>query len=292
MKKDTSSSIGDEVESRINLAYSTVLSIWKRSLELQVDLSNRLQSTKAVTKKSIDRLENELLTMLSNLRDHYRRIDPLLKLADQRYTIFSELENRLEHYLESLRFLPKDKEAFLGETGHKNTRYTFMDLAYIPACRSFVTVNGERMLLLSPLANLLQEYLENVAATYSKDQVDYLISERVNRERAYVLQSNPGALLDRVAKPKKQRTRESIEKEKDYLFLLDQYEKWRVKHIEETQRKRFNPKDWLQSRNKWSNKTEMLFLKHAEENLDDETEIARIIRYAQKMKRESDRNNE
>jgi hypothetical protein len=122
------------------------------------------------------------------------------------------------------------------------------------------------------------------------------VDHRYSAELEDIYQALPGLLayynsLDQV-KPRKSRTTESMEKEKDYLYLLDQYEKWKAKQIEETQRKRFNPKDWLQSRKKWSNKTETLFLKHAEEDLDDETEIARIIRYAQKMKRESDRNNE
>ena len=222
--KATSSSIGNEVESRINRAYSTILAIWKRSVELQVDLSERLHSTKTVSAKFVDQVASEFRTMLSKLREDYLRIDPLLTLADQRYTIFFELENRIEHYLNSLKFLPKGRDDFLGATGHKTTRYIFMELAYTPACRKFVLVDGEKMLLLSPLANLLQEYLENVEATFSEEQVEYLIRERVSRERDYLLQRFPRVvppvLSTEQATPKRGRRPKADLKSRDNRELL------------------------------------------------------------------------
>lgn len=292
-KKATSSSIGNEVESRINRAYSTILAIWKRSVELQVDLSERLHSTKTVSAKFVDQVASEFRTMLSKLREDYLRIDPLLTLADRSYTIFFELENRIEHYLESLKFLPKERDDFLGATGHKTTRYVFMELAYTPACKKLVFVDGEKMLLLSPLANLLQEYLENVEATFSEEQVEYLIRERVTRERDYLLQRFPGAISSSSTKPKKSRSSEAIEKERDYLFLLDQYEKWQAKRREDTGRKRLNPKDWLEDFDSWTSKSRRLFDKRTESEEDpDDIVIVAIIKYAQKMKREREGSDE
>lgn len=292
-KKATSSSIGNEIASRINRAYSTILAIWKRSVELQVDLSERLQSKKTVSAKFVDQVASEFRTMLSKLREDYLRIDPLLTLADQRYTIFFELENRIEHYLDSIKFLPMGRDDFLGATGHKTTRYIFMELAYTPACKKFVLVDGEKMLLLSPLANLLQEYLENVEATFSEEQVEYLIRERVNRERDYLLQRFPGAISSSPTKSKKSRSSGAIEKERDYLFLLDQYEKWQAKRREDTGRKRFNPKDWLKDFDSWTSKSQRLFDKWTESEEDpDDIVIVAIIKYAQKMKREREGSDE
>lgn len=94
-------------------------------------------------------------------------------------------------------------------------------------------------------------------------------------------------------KSKKSRSSGAIEKERDYLFLLDQYEKWKVKQREDTGRKRFNPKDWLKDFDSWTSKSQRLFDRWTEsEEGPDDIVIVAIIKYAQKMKREREGSDE
>jgi len=101
------------------------------------------------------------------------------------------------------------------------------------------------------------------------------------------------AIKSRVANPKQE------EKEKDYLYLLDQYDRWQAKEAEKTGRKRFNAKEWLQEYDRWNDKTLAIYKKYVSTRsdgggcveYDPSTKVAQdrldsIIKYAQKMKRE------
>jgi len=110
-----------------------------------------------------------------------------------------------------------------------------------------------------------------------------------------VYRSLPGILTYQNSlttnKPKKSRSSEAIQKENDFLYLLGRYEDWQAKKTEETQRKRFNPKEWLEDFDSWTQKSRDLFEKYAESE-DDNSEIDKIIKYAQKIKRERSKGGE
>ena len=88
-----------------------------------------------------------------------------------------------------------------------------------------------------------------------------------------------------LSKPKKSRSPEAIQKEKDLLYLLDQYESWKAKTTEKTRKKRLNSKDWLECRKQWPEKTEKLFVKYADQLLDDEIEIENLLDNARKYRK-------
>jgi hypothetical protein len=279
-KKATSSSshsIWAETERRIVQGYSEIQAIWYRSLDLQVDLSRQLQSKKKVSEKILEEISNEFGSMLKKLRECFGKVRPYLSEADSKYTIFSDLEDLIAEYLESLKLLPKDKDVFLGRTGHKNTRYTFWNLAYCAERQIHMRIKGELVLFVSPLANLLNELLEDMPCEYTDAEVDFLITQRVKKERDYLLLRLPGVVPLVVSKPKKSRSQEAIQKENDLLYLLDQYESWKAKTTEKTRRKRLNSKDWLECRKQWPEKTEKLFVKYADQLLDDEIEIENLL---------------
>jgi hypothetical protein len=114
-------------------------------------------------------------------------------------------------------------------------------------------------------------------------------------ELEIVYRSLPGILAyqnsSTANKPKKSRSLEAIRKEKDFLYLLDRYEAWQAKKTEETRRRRFNPEKWLEDFDSWTQKSKDLFAKYAESE-DDNSEIIKIIRYAQKIKRERSKGGE
>ena len=114
-------------------------------------------------------------------------------------------------------------------------------------------------------------------------------------ELEIVYRSLPGILTYQNSlttnKPKKSRSSEAIQKENDFLYLLGRYEDWQAKKTEETQRKRFNPKEWLEDFDSWTQKSRDLFEKYAESE-DDNSEIDKIIKYAQKITRERSKGGE
>lgn len=220
----SSPSIWAEAERRIVQAYSEIQEIWYRSLDLQVDLSNRLQSETTVSEKNLKELARVWEASLKKLREGFSKVRPYLSEADSKYTIFSDLEDLIVEYLESLKLLPKEKDAFLGQTGHKNTRYTFWNLAYIAERREQIRVNGELLLFVSPLANLLDELLYEMPLDYTDDEVDFLIRQRVEKERGYLLQRLPGvvslAVSKEQSKPKRGRRPKADLKSRDNRELL------------------------------------------------------------------------
>jgi hypothetical protein len=121
------------------------------------------------------------------------------------------------------------------------------------------------------------------------------IKERVESERKRIVDRLPGILAYQNSlttnKPKKSRSSEAIQKENDFLYLLDQYEKWKAKTTEETRRKRLNSKEWFKDFDSWTQKSRNLFEKYAESE-DDNSEIDKIIKYAQKIKRERSKGGE
>lgn len=299
-KKATSSSspsIWAEAERRIVQAYSEIQEIWYRSLDLQVDLSKQLQSETTVSEKTLNEFTREFGAMLKKLREGFSKVRPYLSEADSKYTIFSDLEDLIVEYLESLKLLPKEKDAFLGQTGHKNTRYTFWNLAYLAEQQKRIRINGELLLFVSPLANLLDKLLYEMPLDYTEAEVDFLIRQRVEEERGYLLQRLPGVISLVVSKeqskPKKSRDAKAIQKEKGRLYLLDQYESWKAKTAQETGRKKLNPKDWYKNFATWNPKSKRLFDKYAKSGLgDDNSDIVSIIKYAQKIKRERSKGGE
>ena len=148
-----------------------------------MDLSKQLQSETTVSEKTLKELARELGAMLKKLREGFSKVRPYLSEADSKYTIFSDLEDLIVEYLESLKLLPKEKDAFLGQTGHKNTRYTFWNLAYRAEQQRRIMFNGELLLFVSPLANLLDELLYEMPLDYTDAEVDFLIRQRVEKER-------------------------------------------------------------------------------------------------------------
>ena len=126
-----------------------------------------------------------------------------------------------------------------------------------------------------------------------KDSLDTSHTE----ELEVIFRSLPGILAyqnsKEQSKPKKSRNAEAIQKEKDLLYLLDQYESWQAKTTQETGRKRLNPKDWYKKFATWTPKSKRLFDEYAKSGLeDDNSDIVSIIKYAQKIKRERSEGSE
>lgn len=155
-----------------------------------------------------------------------------------------------------------------------------------------------------------REFFELIA-----DQVDLWLNQqpsslgywdlrtRAESERKRIIQGLPGYLAylqtKATTKPKKNRDAKAIDKEKDLLYLLDQYESWQAKEAEKTGRKRFNAKEWLQEYDQWKSKAKAIWGKHVKtksrdgtsQEVDPSSKIAQgridsIIKYAQKIKRE------
>lgn len=81
---------------------------------------------------------------------------------------------------------------------------------------------------------------------------------------------------------KSEKTREQIKREKSFLDLLSEYEKWKSK-----QAKRSGPCDWLNDKAKWSSKSRTFFKKRCGERDGTDAEILKdSIRFAQKLRRE------
>ena len=123
------------------------------------------------------------------------------------------------------------------------------------------------------------------------------IKQRAERERKKIIRGLPGLLAYQnsleQSKPKKSRNPEAIRKEKDYLYLLDQYESWKAKTAQETGRKKLNPKDWYKNFATWTPTSKRLFDEYAKSGSgDDNSDIVSIIKYAQKIKRERSKGGE
>lgn len=138
-----------------------------------------------------------------------------------------------------------------------------------------------------------------------KDSLDKSHTE----ELEIIFRSLPGILAyqnsKEQSKPKKSRNAEAIQKEKDLLYLLDQYESWQAKEAEKTGRKRFNAKEWLQEYDQWKSKAKAIWGKHVttksrdgtSQEVDPSSKLAQgridsIIKYAQKIKRERSESDE
>ena len=101
--------------------------------------------------------------------------------------------------------------------------------------------------------------------------------------------------LDQVhRKPQKRKTTtprdETIAKEKDLLFLLEQYEKWQAKMRKKAGKElRLNPSDWYDCFADWTKKTQDLFDKYSLEyqtgSESDKEAAQALICYAQKRRR-------
>jgi hypothetical protein len=117
------------------------------------------------------------------------------------------------------------------------------------------------------------------------------IKERTEHVRKTIINGLPGFLAFQNSlttnKPKKSRSPEAIQKENDLLYLLDQYESWKAKTAEKTRKKRLNSKDWLECRKQWPEKTEKLFVKYADQLLDDEIEIENLLDNARHYRKRS-----
>jgi hypothetical protein len=93
----------------------------------------------------------------------------------------------------------------------------------------------------------------------------------------------------------KQRTKQAIQKEKDYIYLLQEYEGWVEEKRRNEKRKRFNPKDWLSDFNRWKTKARNLFDQYSDRGPDkplnqgDEESIVSIIGYARKIRTRSEK---
>jgi hypothetical protein len=135
------------------------------------------------------------------------------------------------------------------------------------------------------------------------------IKQRAELEKKMIIRGLPGFLAyqnsKEQSKPKKNRNPEAIKKEKDFLYLLDQYDRWKTKTSEVTGRKKLNPKDWLQEYDRWNNKTLAIYRKYVSIKSKDGTlresdpsskdaqgRIDSIIKYAQKIKRERSERDE
>jgi len=93
----------------------------------------------------------------------------------------------------------------------------------------------------------------------------------------------------------KQSTKQAIQKEKDYIYLLQEYEGWLEEKRRNEKRKRFNPKDWLSDFNRWKTKARNLFDQYSDRGPDkplnqgDEESIVSIIGYARKIRTRSEK---
>ena len=126
-----------------------------------------------------------------------------------------------------------------------------------------------------------------------EDEMDF--RNRLRIEKGQLLRDLLQSTLDQVhRKPQKRKTTtprdETIAKEKDLLFLLEQYEKWQDKMRRKAGKKlKLNPSDWYECFADWTKKTQDLFDKYSSEyqtgSESDKEAAQALIRYAQKRRR-------
>jgi hypothetical protein len=122
------------------------------------------------------------------------------------------------------------------------------------------------------------------------------IEEAFDRELGRIWSGLPGVLAYlnslTISKPTKQRTKDAIQREKDLLYLLEQYEEWKRKKEKETGRKRFNPSQWLDDQKRWGKRVIGIFDKYADPGFDDAIEIDRLIKNARKVLQRSEKDRD
>jgi len=84
---------------------------------------------------------------------------------------------------------------------------------------------------------------------------------------------------------KTEKTKEQLKREKSFLDLLSEYEKWQVAQTKKTGRKRFSPDDWLKVQDLWSTKSKTFFRSLCGKDLTGSEIVTRAIKYARKLSR-------
>jgi hypothetical protein len=119
-----------------------------------------------------------------------------------------------------------------------------------------------------------------------EDQQEFL--NRLKIEKGQLLRDLP-AYFPILEKPETLKNPEQAKKEKKYLDLLAEYDRWKEKTAKETNRKKLSPRDWLADRKIWKQKTERFFkVLCSKSNFDSGKTLDNAIRYARTIKKKSD----
>jgi hypothetical protein len=173
----------------------------------------------------------------------------------------------------------------LSENSIKDIPIEGLLIEYFDEGKPDLVLKGKRFD--NSLTRLVVRQWFNILRLSDKDSLDKSHSD----ELEVIYRSLPGILAYEnsleLSKPKKSRSPEAIQKENDLLYLLDQYESWKAKTTEKTRKKRLNSKDWLECRKQWPEKTEKLFVKYADQLLDDEIEIENLLDNARHYRKRS-----
>ena len=249
-------------------------------------------------KDSVDQSFEELLKQLD---EFYKAIDPFWSGV-----FFGPRHGQII----SLRIDPNSIETKKTVLENSKERLHKLDQAILQSCSNICLFdpfneNGKFFLWLAEHQENWIRYLQAILDQFldkqkkESDDLIYIlppgrilpseIKERAEHVRKTIINGLPGFLAFQNSlitnKPKKSRSQEAIQKENDLLYLLDQYESWKAKTTEKTRRKRLNSKDWLECRKQWPEKTEKLFVKYADQLLDDEIEIENLLDNARKYRK-------
>lgn len=265
-------------------------------------------------KESVDQSFEELLKQLD---EFYKTIDPFFNGV-----FFGPRHGQII----SLRIDPDSIETKKTVLENSKARLHKLDQAILQSCSNICLFdpfneNAKFFLWLSEHQEKWIRYLQAILDQFldkqkkgAEDLIYILppgrilpteIKERAEHVRKTIVRGLPGFLayqkstdplprVDVKANSTKRRTKEAIQREKDYLYLLDQYEKWQAKSKEQKGRKRFGPKDWLSDYKRWTSKSQSLFDKYSERGADkpwskadDDESIVGIIKYAQRLRNNS-----
>ena len=249
-------------------------------------------------KDSVDQSFEELLKQLD---EFYKAIDPFWSGV-----FFGPRHGQII----SLRIDPNSIETKKTVLENSKERLHKLDQAILHSCSNICLFdafneNGKFFLWLAEHQENWIRYLQAILDQFldkqkkESDDLIYIlppgrilpseIKERAEHVRKTIINGLPGFLAFQNSlttnKPKKSRSPEAIQKGKDLLYLLDQYESWKAKTAEKTRKKRLNSKDWLECRKQWPEKTEKLFVKYADQLLDDEIEIENLLDNARKYRK-------
>jgi hypothetical protein len=269
-------------------------------------------------KDSVDQSFEELLKQLD---EFYKAIDPFWSGV-----FFGPRHGQII----SLRIDPNSIETKKTVLENSKERLHKLDQAILHSCSNICLFdafneNGKFFLWLAEHQENWIRYLQAILDQFldkqkkGADDLIYIlppgrilpseIKERAEHVRKTIINGLPGFLAFQNSlttnKPKKSRSPEAIQKEKDFLYLLDRYEAWKAKKTEETRRKRLNPKDWLREYALWTDKTLAIYQRHVStkskdgksQEIDPSSKLAQeridsIIKYAQKIKRERSKGGE
>lgn len=249
--------------------------------------------------QSLPKIRERIQSLLKSL-------DPFLSVSDREYTIVNEIIEKLSFFIDLADLLRISKTKFLREAKNARRKYSLKLIAYPHEKKVMRIIEGKMHTFESPLSSIMPDSMWECEFDESDEEVEHLVKLRIQLERNYVLQRLPGILstMKENSSRKGTQSNAATQKKKELLFMLGEYKKWQEsvqsqaggsgfpsshstysKKQPKTKRKRTSPTQWLETRSRWPNKLESLFQKHAHPKMDEGQEITRIVKYAQKIKR-------